>query len=360
MRFLAVLELMGLLLLLSVAVHNAKPAIATIKSLVDLNSPIARADFYVSTLTPQELETRIAKALEENDSELASSLEEIAVEQNIPLPAEMHIQIAAASAFNPLGAGKEFATSFLTGDSSTTAGMVGATISEFLAIGDARTVLVEGTKAVRGDSYDALGLALSAFGVASTAGTVAAVLPTVGASLAVGLPLKSSLSLIKSLRRAGRFSERMSGELTSLAKRTINMTALRDAVSLAEKRDFRKMADPLKRVFEPETFVRVGRMVENTVEIGKNSGVSAARRSLELAENTDELAQYSKLSTAKKGKYLGLLSLAGQKLLRLATNGMVLGLRLGGMLLWSAASLLLAIRIGFKCVKLGRRLIKAG
>ena len=93
--------------------------------------------------------------------------------------------------------------------------------SDLLVVGDIRDIAIQGPKAIRGEDYDAFVLGLSLVGVAT-------VLPSG--------PIDVGASVLKTAKRSGKMSARLSGMLTHTLKRLIDIGALKTAIAGGPKR----------------------------------------------------------------------------------------------------------------------------
>ena len=180
--------------------------------------PFIQAEL-AATVTPQDLDMAINRALDSNAYEDALMYAEIAAYASIPLSDATRTRIEEAGTLllriaRDTGS---FFEGFLTGAGSDTAGFAGAIASDLTVVGDVRDIGREGAKLVSGEEYSELILGLSVVGVAATAATVA----TGGGAL----PVKIGVSLMKVAKRTGTLTRAFARELRNIVRAAVNFPA---------------------------------------------------------------------------------------------------------------------------------------
>lgn len=145
---------------------------------------------------------------------------------------------------------------FILGKSETTDRLVGATLSDFIFIGDARDITTETVKKIRGDDPDVVLATLATVGVVAD---VATWIPEPGSS-AGGISANLALTILKGLRRAGALSTSFAKQLVMLSRRAVDsrsldplMTTLKSITTLrhnAPKGTMTRLTKPVQNVDE--------------------------------------------------------------------------------------------------------------
>ncbi len=181
------------------AAFTVPRGVAAARALVAADDPAALADLALdASFDAARAEREIVEALDAGDADLARSLLELAGERSLAIAPALAERVRAANAFSVAGAASSLARGFVTGESREGYGLAGAMLGDLFVFGDIRDGVREGARLARGAEADKALLALSAAGLALTAGTYA----TMGATA----PVRAGLSLGKVASRSGRIS----------------------------------------------------------------------------------------------------------------------------------------------------------
>ena len=256
------------------------------------------------------LEQHITEALAKDDVETADMYAEIAAYMHRPLSPAVQAKLADAhSTVATVTRGtKDFATGFVTGSGTSTAGLAGAVTSDLTVVGDVRDIGIEGKKMVAGEDYSKLVLGLSIVGLAATVATVA----TGGG----GIVAKTGVSVLKAAKHAGTLTAGFARRLTRLVEdavdfrevgriaKTANLTDLR-----ATEHAFSDVARSVKTSELLPVFRRIG-------TIGKNAGPAETVRLMRYVHSERDLGDIATMSTKLGKKTRGVIALTGKTALR--------------------------------------------
>jgi hypothetical protein len=275
----------------------------------------AAAGYALSRQTPADYEAAINTALADHDEDLAASLVTLAEARGVALPAATRTKVAAAeaAAFSRLGA--DAWNGFLTGEAPNEAALAGAVAGDLTGLGDVRDLYRQAGRFVRGEEVDPLLAGLSAIGLGATVATYA--------SAGTALPARAGLSTLKAVKRAGKLSPRLAGELGALA------------ASALQKRAIKGLATSLEAVGT------------DIATIGSKAGYRATVTALGTAQSASDLSVMARLS-ARFGKATrGVLALAGGALVAasVVTSATVWA---ASLLIWLAAAGLAVTRLAWR------------
>ncbi|SFV64727.1 bll5589; hypothetical protein [hydrothermal vent metagenome] len=167
------------------------------------------------------------------------------------------------------------------GKSDEDIGKITAIISDFLVIGDVRDLTIAGTNYANGKEVDKTIVALSSLGILASAST----LYTLGATT----PVKSSISVLKFGKRAGKIPPWLNKQIIKQAK------IATDTKSIS---NIEKLVEPIHKLYD---------------KLGLNQTLNLVKRT----KNFDELKRMVKLSNRFGKKSNILLQNAGVKSLKL-------------------------------------------
>jgi hypothetical protein len=170
------------------------------------------------------------------------------------------------------------------GKSDEDIGRVTAIISDFLVVGDVRDLTIAGTNYANGKEVDKTIVALSSLGILASAST----LYTLGATA----PLKSSISVLKFGKRAGKIPSWLNKQIIKQAniatetKSLNNIKKLLDPIHKLHKKIGLKQT--LNLIKETKNLSELKSMVKLSQKFGKKSNIllqSTGAKSLKLIEN---------------------------------------------------------------------------
>jgi hypothetical protein len=244
-------------------------------------------------------EREISAALAMDDSDLAQSFVELAVDRGItvdPVTADRvkAAQVKDASLTHRAG---RFVQGLWTGEPVDLETFAGTVAGDLFVFGDIRDAAREGTRYLTGQKADPWVLGLASVGLGITAVTYA--------TLGVGAPARVGLTLVKVARRTGRLNPALVTRVTREAVKVEEAGALTD-------------------------------LVGNVGRLESKAGAGAALDSLKVAEGPQDVSRFARLATAKGGKTRAIIKLLGRGAIVFALSA----LEMATWLLWAAFLLL--------------------
>ncbi|WP_050406400.1 hypothetical protein [Bradyrhizobium embrapense] len=294
------------------------------------NDPAALADLRLNSVlrnNPALISDNIEAALAAGDADLATSFVALASEQNIALSTELtkRVDDAREEQSSTTHFAKGFATGLVTGNADDVASLSGTVAGDLFVFGDVRDVVREGKHLVMGEDTDQLVLALAAAGLAVTAATYV--------SVGGVAPLRAGLTLVKDTRKAGRLSEGMIEWAGRSTREVVDQPALREAVASGSVLRPAETATAIRAAFRAEKAGGLVRVAKDVGRIGEAAGVRAARDTLKIAENPQEIARAARIAETKGGQTRAIIKLLGRGALLLAAGTFNLTMWLFGALL---------------------------
>ncbi|WP_375789241.1 hypothetical protein ACE10Z_18815 [Bradyrhizobium sp. Pha-3] len=294
------------------------------------NDPAALADLRLNSVlrnNPALISDNIEAALASGDADLAASFVALASEKNIALSDELtrRVDDARAEQSSATHFAKGFATGLVTGNADDVATLSGTVAGDLFVFGDVRDVVREGKHLVMGEDTDHLVLGLAAAGLAVTAATYV--------SVGGAAPLRAGLTLVKDTRKAGRLSEGMIEWAGRSTREVVDQPALREAVASGSVLRPAETATAIRAAFRAEKAGALVRVAKDVGRIGEAAGVRAARDTLKVAENPQEIARAARIAEVKNGQTRAIIKLLGRGALLLVAGTFNLTMWLFGALL---------------------------
>ncbi|MCC8960445.1 hypothetical protein H8B02_45725 [Bradyrhizobium sp. Pear77] len=294
------------------------------------NDPAALADLRLNSVlrnNPALISDNIEAALASGDADLATSFVALASENNIALSDELtrRVDDARAEQSSTAHFAKGFATGLVTGNADDVASLSGTVAGDLFVFGDVRDVVREGKHLVMGEDTDRLVLGLAAAGLAVTAATYV--------SVGGAAPLRAGLTLVKDTRKAGRLSEGMIEWAGRSTRKVVDQPALREAVASGSVLRPAETATAIRAAFRAEKAGALVRVAKDVGRIGEAAGVRAARDTLKVAENPQEIARATRIAEVKGGQTRAIIKLLGRGALLLVAGTFNLTMWLFGALL---------------------------
>lgn len=294
------------------------------------DDPAALADIKLNSVlrnNPALISDNIEAALASGDADLATSFVALAAEKSIALRDDLITRVndARAEQSSATHFAKGFATGLVTGNADDVASLSGTVAGDLFVFGDVRDVVRESKHLAMGEDTDHLVLGLAAAGLAVTAATYV--------SLGGAGPLRAGLTLVKDTRKAGRLSEGMIEWAGRSTRDVVDQPALRQAVASGSVLRPAETATAIRAAFRAEKAGALVRVAKDVGRIGEAAGMRAARDTLKVAENPQEIARAARLAEAKGGQTRAILKLLGRGALLLAAGAFNLTTWLFGALL---------------------------
>ncbi len=295
--------------------------------LVVQDDPSALADRKLTRSFNAEIAvTEIEAALAANDADLARSFVDLARDRNVAVAPDLvaKVDAAVAKAGSALSTAENFTRGLIVGEPDDLVSLAGTALGDVFVFGDVRDIVREGSRLATGKEADHLILALSAVGIAVTAGTYA--------SLGAGAPARTGLSLVKAARKTGRISARMAESVTRSLRSVVDWSAMRKAFAGAS------VTEPAVAVRAAREAVKLNKaddLFRLTSDIGSvqgKAGTRAALDGLRISDSPREMARVAKLAEKEGGKTRAILKLLGRGAIALTMAAFDLSL----WVLWAA------------------------
>lgn len=347
-------------------------------------NPVSISQYRLSLLSEEEYRSAIEQALEEGDISEAQTLVEIAEENDRGLPVELIRRTQESTVEFGLRNTWDFLNGSITGEITSTASLGGVLAADYVGIGDARDVIVQGSRMVKGDTYDQLTLGLALAGLAT-------VVPGSG-------PADLGFSVLKTANKAGKMPKKLVGHLKSTAGALIDTEGLKrglSRVSLPElkmpsinavrtsfqdidwrgvtKGDFAQLKKPISKMFpvdagaiknafsgalRKDALEEIGILANSATGIISAGGVKSGLRALEYADDAKDLSRFHSLAAHMGEKTSAIIKILGKnaiklgELLYLAILMLVAAL---GWLCWAAWFSISTFRTMYSAIKLAKR-----
>ncbi len=256
--------------------------------------------------TPQYLNSKIRSALDHRQISDAKLYIDLAYYLHTPvdpalLEAYQKTQTPLAKAIRNT---KAFGKGFFAGETTNGVELGGSIASDFTVIGDIRDIYKEGSRYLKGESYDKFLLNISLIGLTITASTYA--------TLGVAAPIRTGASVIKNGYKSGKLTKGFAKIVEKRLAKSVDKKRLKqidfgsvDGIKSAGKTLFKSIdTKPLRSLF--------GKL--DTIK--KNTSLGDTIHLLKYVENEKELAKVVKLSGKYKKETRGILKVLGKSALR--------------------------------------------
>ncbi|OQW99588.1 MAG: hypothetical protein BWK73_50150 [Thiothrix lacustris] len=213
----------------------------------------------------------------------------------------------------------DFASGFIDGDATSSAGVVGALTSDFTVIGDGRDLWEQYQLYAKGEPVNELIVTLAGVGVGLTAATVA----SAGTTAAV----KGGVSTTKLAAKGGRLTPSFQKFLLRQGSDVFDYKSFLLAVRADKSVD--GISKAAVRAYNPNATQAIQRTAEQVNNIRKVSSTADVVHLLQYVENADDLVRLEKLSlkygTQTKAimKLLGKGAIGTVRILRKSTEWLI-------------------------------------
>lgn len=254
------------------------------------------AELALHRLSLEDYEREIDAALGEQDPELARSIVQLAQSRGISMPAGVEYRVSEVESFSISRTASEAWLGLSEGSVETPTALVGSTIADMTAVGDARDLWGEIEK---GEDYDPLTLSLSAAGLAATAATFA--------TGPQGYAVRAGATFVKSLKKAGTLPKTLQKELTDTLAGAIDTNELARARQHISDFEVAELAATAKKLVKPAAMKKLEDTTRSLGIIVSSNGYRATVQSLKVAETMDDLRRIEKLSDRFGNAFRGVL-----------------------------------------------------
>jgi hypothetical protein len=297
-----------------------------------------------------DIEKEINAALEQGEFDNARMYLKLAKQHQFPIDTQRYTHIIETEDTRLARLTKnasKFANGFISGKSSSAAGIAGALGADFTVVGDVRDLHHEYKKLQKGEDVNKLIVALSGVGVGFTALTVG--------SLGTAAPAKSGISLIKLAAKTRRLSSRFQKQLLKLGKNVFDWKLFSRLVK--EARQSKSITQGLKQIpraarqaYHPKAVEPLKVIATQVNNVRKSTSVADTLHLLKYVETTDDLRHLEKVSLKYGTQTKGIMKLLGKGALRT-----VRVLRKTAELLWSLIGSVLSAMFSLFFLFAGRR-----
>jgi hypothetical protein len=312
------------------------PFVWTAGKVLRLAGEGALAEYRLSQVPPERYDAEIASALEAGDGDLVRSLLALADDRGVAVAPALTGRVAALPPIDVLNVLGQGWNCVVNGDFDSEAGFACVVATDLTGVGDVRDLVGEGGKYLTGQPVNYLTLGVASVGLTLTAATYAT-----GGGL---LPIRAGATFVKAMNKAAKLPPRLVAELSGVLGRSINATALDEAVLLARELRFTELQRPLSRLFNPRSVRVVEKVATDFGTIGAAGGVRAMKLSAGLADSTRDVGVMAKAATRYKAGYLGVVKLLGRGIVRVGDLLWTLGSWLVAAALWAWALVLFVLR----------------
>lgn len=317
--------------LLAAACWTVPRAVEAGRLLAAQEDPVALSELALEKrLDAGVVAVEIEAALDAGDLDLATSFVELARERRIAVEPRLLARLEAetTASTSPARRLTQFARGFVTGEPEDLASLAGTAVGDLFVYGDARDVLREGYRLVRGEEADHLILGLASLGLALTAGTYA----TLGAAA----PARIGLTVIKAARRGGHIGAPLAAALSRAAADVVDRAALGRAFTHAAAVGPVLTVRAVREAVKVEKAGGLMHLVRNVGVVHAKAGPRGALDALKLAEEPKDVARLARLAEAKGGKTRAIL-----KLLRRGAIALSVGtFQLASWVFWALVNLI--------------------
>lgn len=256
--------------------------------------------------TPQYLNSRIKSALDLHQSDEAKLYIDLADHLNTAidpalLKAYQKTQTPLAKAIKNT---KAFGKGFFTGKSTNGIELGGSIASDFTVVGDIRDIYREGSRYLKGESYDTFLLNISLVGLAITASTYV--------SLGAAAPIRTGASVIKNSYRSGKLTKGFTKLVERRLAKSVDKEALKQ-IDFSSVAGIKSAGKVISRSIDPKP---VQSLFAKLNTIKKNTSLGDTVHLLKYVDNEKELAKVAKLSSRYKKETRGILKVLGKGALR--------------------------------------------
>jgi hypothetical protein len=303
------------------------------------DDPAGMSDVLIGrTLTSARAASEIDAALAAGDPDLADSFVALADRHGIAVDPERRASVAAAEQGSVLGTAASFARGAVIGDEGGASGLAGAFAGDMVGIGDVRDLGREGWRIAQGEEPDRLVMGLAAAGLGITAATW----------LTAGevAPVRGGLTLVKSLRKAGRLGEGLSRSLGRVVRDAVDLDAMSAAWRSAAGFRLSAARDAALAALRPARLAPLAAVGRDTAALFKRTGARGVEDAFALAKSPREIGRVAKLSEGLGRATRATLKILGRSALFLGKAAVLVAGLVMSLLLYLLAIAMFAARFG--------------
>lgn len=292
----------------------------------------AIAEYRLRSTPPAAYADSLEAALDDHDTVLARSFVALAHRQGVALPPALLARVAAIPPVDLLGAAAEGWNCIVNGDFESEAGLACVVAVDLSSVGDVRDLVAQGGNYLAGQPVDYVVLGVSSVGLGLTAATVGT-----GGGL---LPVRAGASFLKAVKKAGRLPPHLVAELGAVLSRSINGSAVDEAIRLAREFRLAELGRPVSRIFNQRSIDTVANLATDLGRMGSAGGVRAMKLGVAAADTTRDVRVLARIADRFEGGFPAVMKLLGRGAIRLADLAWTIGA-------WIVAGVLWVLGIGW-------------
>jgi len=312
----------------------------------------AIADYRLKQLPPEQYIAEIETALAVRDGDMARSLIALAEAQNVDVPAQL---VAELNALPPVDLGNVVSQGWnciVNGDFDSEAGFACVVATDLTSVGDVRDLVAQGGNYLTGQPVNYFTLGIASVGLTLTGATIAT-----GGGM---LPLRAGASFLKAANKVGKMPPRLVAEVSTMLARSINRTALDEALAMARELRLGEIGKPLGRLFNPRSVAAVTDLATDIGRIGTVGGVRAMKLSVEVADSTRDVKVLAKTAEKYQDKFPAVMKMLGRGVVRIADLLWTIGGWFAAAALWLLSMAWFTLRSTTKVARFTGRMMVRG
>lgn len=255
-----------------------------------------------------------ARALDDNDADLAKSFTDLAQDKGVPLPSGLAARVDAAvtDENSTASVARRFATGLVTGEADDMASLSGTVAGDLFVFGDIRDVVREGKRLAMGENADQLVLGLASVGLVVTAATYV--------SVGGATPVRAGLSMVKDARKVGRLGAGLTEWAGRSARGVVDAPMLQQAVASASIARPGQTVSAVKAAFRAEKAGALVRLAKDVGRVSEKAGTKGALDVLRIADGPKDVARAAKLAESKGSQTRAIVKILGRGALLLTAG----------------------------------------
>ncbi|HZY67028.1 MAG TPA: hypothetical protein VFE52_00485, partial [Devosia sp.] len=234
----------------------------------------------------------------------------LATDQGVAVPPALRAEL---DALPPVDLGNVVTQGWncvVNGDFDSEAGFACVVATDLTGVGDVRDLLAQGGNYLTGQPVNYFTLGIAATGLTLTAATVS----TAGGTL----PLRAGASFLKAANKVGKMPPRLVDEVGTMLARSIDRTALDEALGKAREFRLGELGAPLGRLFNRQSVAAVTDLATDFGRIGSVGGIRAMKASVEVADSTRDVKVLARTADKYQDRFPAVMKMLGRGVVRMA------------------------------------------
>ncbi|MEQ1769702.1 MAG: hypothetical protein ABL879_07650 [Devosia sp.] len=312
------------------------PQVADSVKLLTMAGEGAIADYRLKLIPPERYAEEINAAVVARDGDMARSLLALAAQQKVTVPATVVASVEALPGVDIGNVAWQGWNCIVNGDFDSEAGFACVVATDLTSVGDVRDLVTQGANYFTGQPVNYFALGISTVGLTLTAATI-----STGGGL---LPLRAGASFLKAVNKAGKMPPRLAAEIGTVLGRSLNRTALDEAMVAARELRLGDLQRPLGRMFDGRSVARVTDLATDFGRIGAVGGVRAMKASVEVADTARDVKVLAKIAAKYQSGFPAVIKMLGRGVVRLADLVWTIAGWIVAAVLWAISMLLFLLR----------------